>query len=176
MASELARLGLTIDGRKIGFHTASRFDCAYPFPTVGAKGCFHSHLAVLEEAKLNRFENVLILEDDCDFIGSIECALAYALNALKEKNWDFFLAATKSLFVMIAIRNQYNGFAPAAGYAARILWPFSERQLNSSCLSYMTKSSNLQWIPSDDHAASMPLIPTLEISIQISIILPHGPS
>jgi glycosyl transferase family 25 len=97
VASEFARLGLTIDGRKIGFHTASRFDCAQPFPTVGAKGCFHSHLAVLEEAKLNSFENVLILEDDCDFIGSIEAALADALAALRGKDWELFFGGHEEL-------------------------------------------------------------------------------
>jgi glycosyl transferase, family 25 len=97
MASEFARLGLTIDGRKIRFHTASRFDCAHPFPTVGARGCFHSHLAVLEEAKLNGFENVLILEDDCDFVGSIEAALAYALIALREKDWQLFFGGHEEL-------------------------------------------------------------------------------
>lgn len=95
--SEFARLGLAIDGRKIRFHDASRFGSADPFPSVGAKGCFYSHLAVLEEAKLNGFENVLILEDDCDFTGSIEDTLACALNALREEDWALFFGGHEEL-------------------------------------------------------------------------------
>jgi glycosyl transferase family 25 len=95
--AEFARLGLAVDGDRIRFHNASRFDCAHPFPSVGARGCFHSHLAVLEEARLNRFENVLIFEDDCDFIGSIEDALGVALNALREKDWKLFFGGHEEL-------------------------------------------------------------------------------
>ncbi|WGD54943.1 glycosyltransferase family 25 protein [Bradyrhizobium sp. CB1650] len=97
MASELARLGLAADGRKVGFHDASNFDSAYPFPTAGARGCFHSHLAVFEEARLKHFENVLILEDDCDFVGSIEVALVQALEALSEQDWSMFFGGHEDL-------------------------------------------------------------------------------
>ncbi|OKO75382.1 glycosyltransferase family 25 protein [Bradyrhizobium sp. AS23.2] len=95
--SEFARLGLTIDGRRIKFHNASTFDSPHPFPTVGARGCFHSHLAVLEEARQKRFESVLILEDDCDFVGSIEVALVRALDALGEQDWDMFFGGHEDL-------------------------------------------------------------------------------
>jgi glycosyl transferase, family 25 len=97
VASEFARLGLAIDGHKIRFHTVSRFDFADPFPSVGAKGCFHSHLAVLEEARLKGFENVLILEDDCDFTGSIEDTLECALNALRAEDWALFFGGHEEL-------------------------------------------------------------------------------
>jgi len=97
MTSELERLGLAIDGGKISFHNASTFDSAHPFPTIGARGCFHSHLAVFEEARLKRFETVLILEDDCDFVGSIEVSLVRALYALREQDWSMFFGGHEDL-------------------------------------------------------------------------------
>jgi glycosyl transferase family 25 len=97
MTTELERLGLAIDGGKISFHNASTFDSAHPFPTIGARGCFHSHLAVFEEARLKRFEAVLILEDDCDFVGSIEVSLVRALYALREQDWSMFFGGHEDL-------------------------------------------------------------------------------
>lgn len=97
VTSEFARLGLAIDGDRIKFHTASRFDAAHPFPSIGAKGCFYSHLAVLEEAKSKKFESVLILEDDCDFIGTIESAFLRATEALLATDWDIFFGGHEDL-------------------------------------------------------------------------------
>ncbi|WP_342733656.1 glycosyltransferase family 25 protein [Bradyrhizobium sp. B117] len=97
MGAELARLGLAPDHGPLKFHDASRFDEAYPFPSIGAKGCYYSHLAVLEEALSKGFENVLILEDDCDFIGNIERALPSALETLGRKDWDFFFGGHEDL-------------------------------------------------------------------------------
>ncbi len=37
------------------------------FRTIGAKGCFMSHLGVLKEAKRRGLKNVVILEDDVAF-------------------------------------------------------------------------------------------------------------
>lgn len=97
MISELARLGLIVDGHKIKFHDASTFEAAAPFPTVGARGCFHSHMAVIGEAWFERFDNVLILEDDCDFVGSIEVALVQALEALRGQDWSMFFGGHEDL-------------------------------------------------------------------------------
>jgi glycosyl transferase family 25 len=97
ITSEFARLGLTIDGSKIKFHDAARFEEADPFPSVGAKGCFHSHLALLEEAKAAGAESLLILEDDCDFIGNIESAFLRAAKALRAAHWDLFFGGHEDL-------------------------------------------------------------------------------
>lgn len=88
--AEFDRLGLAIGDAQTRFHEASRFDSAEPFPLIGAKGCYVSHLRILEEAKLNRFANVLILEDDCDFTSGIETTLPLALKALQTRHWNFF--------------------------------------------------------------------------------------
>ena len=97
ITAEFARLGLAIDGVRIKFHPASTFSAADLFPSIGARGCFYSHLGVLEEAKLRNFENVLILEDDCDFVGNIEPLLLRATQALGSNDWDLFFGGHEGL-------------------------------------------------------------------------------
>lgn len=65
MQDELRRLGAAGDPR-VTFFDACRFDAAGTFTSVGARGVYHSHLAILEEAA-ERGASVLILEDDVDF-------------------------------------------------------------------------------------------------------------
>jgi hypothetical protein len=42
-------------------------------------------------------KDLKILEDDCDFIGSIEDNLPQALNALREKDWELFFGGHEEL-------------------------------------------------------------------------------
>lgn len=65
MQRELARLGAADDPR-VAFFEACRFDEPATFTSPGARGCYHSHLAILEEAE-RAGHDVLILEDDADF-------------------------------------------------------------------------------------------------------------
>jgi glycosyl transferase, family 25 len=97
VTTEFARLGLAIDGARIKFHPAATFSAADPFPSIGARGCFHSHLEILEEAKSRNFANVLILEDDCDFVGKIEPVLLRATQALRSNDWDIFFGGHEDL-------------------------------------------------------------------------------
>ncbi|WP_456840303.1 glycosyltransferase family 25 protein [Bradyrhizobium sp. USDA 4486] len=97
VTAEFARLGLAIDGEKIGFHDASRFSDANPFPSIGAKGCYDSHLKILEEALDRKIDNILILEDDCDFVGNIEELLPRAAAALRREHWDLFFGGHEDL-------------------------------------------------------------------------------
>lgn len=65
MDRELAALGLTGD-KRIEYFAASKPTDPGTFSSVGARGCYESHLAILREAaELNA--SVLILEDDCAF-------------------------------------------------------------------------------------------------------------
>jgi glycosyl transferase family 25 len=65
MQDELRRLGADADPR-VAFFDACRFDTAGTFTSIGARGVYHSHLTILEEAAA-RGTGVLILEDDVDF-------------------------------------------------------------------------------------------------------------
>ncbi|MET0250751.1 MAG: glycosyltransferase family 25 protein [Novosphingobium sp.] len=90
ISAELARLGLAPDGKQIAFHRACRPDEPGGFSSVGARGCFLSHLAVLEQALEAGAETVLILEDDLDFVADIEHRLPATLARLSQQNWDVF--------------------------------------------------------------------------------------
>ncbi|WP_108395445.1 glycosyltransferase family 25 protein [Devosia submarina] len=88
--SEFARLGIPIDGSKVAFHQASRPDDAGGFETIGARGCFFSHLGVLESALNDGAADVLILEDDLDFSRDAEVLIPAALGKLAKQQWGFF--------------------------------------------------------------------------------------
>lgn len=64
VARELAAIGLPIDGDRVRFVQGIRPDDAGSFPSVGARGCYMSHLNALRQAKEDGVKNVLILEDD----------------------------------------------------------------------------------------------------------------
>ena len=65
MESELASVGLTDDSR-VAFFPAIRPTDKLNHSSIGMRGVFLSHHAILKEAAANN-ASVLILEDDCDF-------------------------------------------------------------------------------------------------------------
>lgn len=90
MAGELARIGTGFDDPRVRLFPAIRPADAGDFPSIGAQGCFLSHLAVLREARDSGCRNILILEDDCDFAGAIETLLPAALDRLDLLGADIF--------------------------------------------------------------------------------------
>lgn len=92
MAQELARLGLGFESAQVQLFAAHRPDSAGDFPSIGAHGCFMSHLNVLRDARQRGLRFLMILEDDCDFLGldRVRAALL-ALDAERHgRGWDFF--------------------------------------------------------------------------------------
>lgn len=81
MTGELRRLGAADDAR-VAFFDAHRFDDAATFTSIGARGVYHSHLAILEDAAAHG-HSVLILEDDVDFT-------AAARDTALPENWRIF--------------------------------------------------------------------------------------
>ncbi len=67
---ELRRVGLENDPR-VEFFEACTFPEAAPFSSKGARGVYHSQLAILEKAAADG-HSVLILEDDIDFVEGAE--------------------------------------------------------------------------------------------------------
>lgn len=65
MIAELRRIGAEDDPR-VAFFDACRFDDPGTFSSIGARGCYHSHLDILDAAAAAG-AGVLILEDDADF-------------------------------------------------------------------------------------------------------------
>ena len=89
MEAEFAKLGLAF-GDGIRLHVATRCDDAAGFPTIGTRGCFLSHLGVLEAALADDAESVLIVEDDLSFSPSEIARMADSLAALKTQAWSIF--------------------------------------------------------------------------------------
>tara|TARA_Y100001963_G_scaffold156719_1_gene251020 strand:- start:536 stop:1180 length:645 start_codon:yes stop_codon:yes gene_type:complete len=62
----------------------------------GYIGSTFSHLKCMESAKLNKYKNILILEDDFEFIGSTsDTYVTKALNQLKNISWDMLFFSYK---------------------------------------------------------------------------------
>jgi hypothetical protein len=74
----------------ICFYDARRPDSAGEFPSIGARGCFESHLAILREAEKAGVDRLLIIEDDFDFTrGGLKRAPAIFASLFKQ-DWGFF--------------------------------------------------------------------------------------
>ena len=65
---QLSRLNINEDDANVTVFPASRPSDAGAFPSIGARGCFQSHLGILRDAQEKGYKSILILEDDCNFI------------------------------------------------------------------------------------------------------------
>jgi glycosyl transferase, family 25 len=87
MMRELKRVGWTAE-----FFQAIRPDGADNFPSVGARGCFLSHLALLKLAVSRQLSSVTILEDDLNFSVEFSERWASAIGTLARQEWAIFYA------------------------------------------------------------------------------------
>lgn len=74
---------------KVRIFPAIKPDEALEFPSVGARGCYLSHLAVIKEARDQGLESILILEDDIGFCRWIKSERRDVAVALGQLSWDF---------------------------------------------------------------------------------------
>lgn len=87
MENQLARIGWEAQ-----FLEAVRPDGAGDFPSIGARGCFLSHLAALRQGR-NENSHVLIMEDDLNFKSEFAYLWRGACEALEKTNWSIFYPA-----------------------------------------------------------------------------------
>jgi len=97
--SEFRRNGFNINTEKVRY-----FDAIIPkenggFPSTGVRGCFLSHLRVLEEAINSGSKNILVLEDDIQFSKQLS---KYGISLFEKLNcmdWDiaYFGHAVKDI-------------------------------------------------------------------------------
>jgi hypothetical protein len=87
MAEQLARVGLAFTSPNVSLFSAVRPQESAGFESIGARGCFMSHLQILREAVGLR--SVLILEDDLDFVPRVNHLLGPAEAALPP-DWGIF--------------------------------------------------------------------------------------
>ena len=81
MTAQLALIGLASDDPLVEWVAASRPTDRGDFPSVGARGCFQSHLDILGRAVAGGYRSILILEDDVDWT---RAALSFDPTTLSE--------------------------------------------------------------------------------------------
>jgi glycosyl transferase, family 25 len=110
---QFSKIGVEIDGDHIRFFSAIRPDEAAGFPTLGTRGCFLSHLAVLAHAKESAALNVLLIEDDCNFVGNFQAQMLDIQKALPREKWGFFYGGTLNAIEPCYVKNGW--LAPVQG-------------------------------------------------------------
>jgi GR25 family glycosyltransferase involved in LPS biosynthesis len=87
MWAELQRLDLTEDSSLVEFFPAVRPETAGAFLSIGARGCFMSHLGVLKDALNAGYRAILILEDDAALTPECHSQLDTVLAELDDIDW-----------------------------------------------------------------------------------------
>jgi N-acetylglucosaminyldiphosphoundecaprenol N-acetyl-beta-D-mannosaminyltransferase len=82
---QLARIGWSAE-----FFPAVQPDEAAGFPSIGARGCFLSHLAVLQKGLAAGADRVVVLEDDVNFAAGFADRWQSTMAALEQLPWSIF--------------------------------------------------------------------------------------
>lgn len=88
MERELDKIGLQPKAGHVEFFPAVRATAVDDWPSLGARGCFLSHYAVLKQALERRLQNILVMEDDCEFASTTEEFEHRTVTTLREAAWD----------------------------------------------------------------------------------------
>ena len=97
MRSQLRRIGLDPDAPPVVFLDAIRPDAPAGFPTIGARGCFLSHLAVLHDAHAAGHRRILVLEDDLNFADDFGRRFTRSAQAAERQGWDVWYLGALSV-------------------------------------------------------------------------------
>lgn len=112
---QLRRLGLSLSHERVILFSAVRPIDAGGFPSIGARGCFMSHLEVIRLALSKGMHNILILEDDCDFSKDSMRMVHQISVSLQEVDWSLFYGGALNSFDSKACLPGLDELAPASG-------------------------------------------------------------
>jgi len=90
MGAQLKRIGLSLISPEVELFAAIRPADAGDFPSIGARGCFLSHLGALRNAVTDGHERVLILEDDLNFSDDFVRRMPLIDERLDCVDWSMF--------------------------------------------------------------------------------------
>lgn len=88
IVQELENIGVSLAPGKVEFFSGIRPDDAGNFPSIGARGCFLSHLEILKQAQADRLDQVLVLEDDLMLSKYFQQQEAKVVEQLQLTDWD----------------------------------------------------------------------------------------
>ena len=94
VADQLRRIGLSFGHRRVRLLEAVRPPDAGAFPSVGARGCFLSHLGALRAALERGDEGLLLCEDDLNFAHDLPRRLPGLAAAIAAQDWDILYGFT----------------------------------------------------------------------------------
>lgn len=90
MAKQLSRIGLGFDSAAVRLFGAVRPADAGPFPSIGSRGCFMSHLGVLNDAATAGLQKILIVEDDLNFAPDFAQRSERLVARIAAPDWGMF--------------------------------------------------------------------------------------
>lgn len=90
MARQLRMIGTGFSSSSVRLFEAVRPQTQDSFPSIGARGAFLSHLKVLQEARAQQLQKILILEDDLDFIPGFSSKFGAVAEELGREDWSMF--------------------------------------------------------------------------------------
>ena len=86
--AELKKYGVAVRPGRVEFFAATKPDDAGGFPTLGAHGCFLSHLRAVKQARDEGVRRLLMLEDDVHPLPALADAGPALLADLERRPWD----------------------------------------------------------------------------------------
>ncbi|RYH36993.1 MAG: glycosyltransferase family 25 protein, partial [Alcaligenaceae bacterium] len=90
LEAQLRVIGCSLQHPSVQVFPAVRPDSQGTFPSIGARGCFLSHLGVIKTAAERKYRRILILEDDCNFVNVPPEHLESLASELGRRDWAFF--------------------------------------------------------------------------------------
>jgi glycosyl transferase, family 25 len=90
MGGQLRKAGLGWDSPQVTHFPAFRPADDGGFRSIGAHGCFRSHLGVIEQAIADGLDSILILEDDCNLSDEFGARMPEVNAALMKSDWSLF--------------------------------------------------------------------------------------
>lgn len=87
---QLRLVGLSLESPLVNLFPAVRPTEKGEWESVGARGCFLSHLAILRECQADGVKSLLILEDDANWSRAFLSNPGHFLEPLTNRSWDFF--------------------------------------------------------------------------------------
>ncbi len=90
MEEQLNKINLSLAHPKIHLFSAVKPDSAGEFDSIGARGCFMSHLGILKHAQSYQYNRILVLEDDLNFTADFSSRINQVIDELSTLNWDLF--------------------------------------------------------------------------------------
>lgn len=89
ISNEVKHAGMPLRTGKVELFPGIRPADAGPFPSVGAHGCFMSHLSILRKAHAEGLRNILVIEDDLAISDRFADVADRLVEQLQDQDWGF---------------------------------------------------------------------------------------